>query len=350
MKPDPYAPVLKPGTALIDSHCHLDARAWDDDAGVDAVVARAHEAGVTHMVAIGSGYGFESANRAHAVSSRHETVVCSVGLHPHDASEYTEERLADMLALRSRVASLEGALLAPARSGRSIRAGHGSAEPSPAEELTGQRKREQSPIVENDGATLEKQPVLARQRQNWLPAVGAPSNPAGRARVVALGEMGLDYHYDYSPRELQRAAFRAQLTAARELGLPVIIHDRDSDGETLTILDEMRAFETGVLFHCYTGDVAYMQAITARGGYISIPGIVTFKNGDVMREVAATTPLDRLLIETDSPFLTPVPFRGRKNEPAFVGLVAVKVAEVRGMTPEGVAETAAANTRRYFGF
>ncbi|MSP55601.1 MAG: TatD family deoxyribonuclease [Myxococcales bacterium] len=280
MKPDPYAPVLAPGTALIDSHCHLDARAWDDDAGVDGVVARAHQAGVTHMVAIGSGYGFESANRAHAVASRHDRVVCSVGLHPHDASEYTEGRLADMLALRG-------------------------------------------------------------------PA-GTVNTRAGR--VVALGEMGLDYHYDYSPRDLQRAAFRAQLAAARELELPVIIHDRDSDGETLTILDDMRAFDTGVLFHCYTGDVGYMEAITGRGGYISIPGIVTFKNGDVMREVAARTPLDRLLIETDSPFLTPVPFRGRKNEPAFVGLVAVKVAEVRGMTPEAVAEAAAGNTRRYFGF
>lgn len=272
MKPIPPSPVAA-GTPLIDSHCHLDTRVWEDDAGVDAVVARAHASGVSHMVAIGSGYGFESANRAHAVASRHTAVLASAGLHPHDAREFTDERLADMLGLRSRGAG-----------------------------------------------------------------------------IVALGEMGLDYHYDYSPREEQRVAFRAQLAAARELGMPVIIHDRDSGGETLEILDAMGAWQTGVLFHCYTGDTAYMEAIVARGGYISIPGIVTFKNGDVMREVAAKTPADRLLIETDSPFLTPVPFRGQKNEPAFVGFVAARVAEVRGTTPEAVAVLAAENTRRFFGF
>ena len=270
MKPIPPSPVPL-GTPLIDSHCHLDSRVWEDDAGVDAVVARAAAAGVTHMVAIGSGYGFESANRAHAVASRHPNVAAAAGLHPHDAREFTDKRLADMLGLR----------------------GSGGG-------------------------------------------------------IVALGEMGLDYHYEYSPKDEQRAAFRAQLSAARELNLPAIIHDRDSGGETLAILDEMNAWETGVLFHCYTGDVAYMQAITARGGYISIPGIVTFKNGEVMREVAAKTPSDRLLIETDSPFLTPVPFRGQKNEPAFVGFVAAKVAEVRGTTPEAIAILAAENTRRYF--
>ena len=130
----------------------------------------------------------------------------------------------------------------------------------------------------------------------------------------------------------------------------MIIHDRESGGETLDVLDDMRAWDTGVLFHCYTGDVAYMQAITARGGLISIPGIVTFKNGDTMREVAAKAPIDRILIETDSPFLTPIPFRGRKNEPAYVGYVAAKIAEVRGTTPEAIAEVAAENTRRYFRF
>ncbi len=272
MKP-PEAPPVLPGTPLIDSHCHLDTRVWEDDAGVDAVVARAHAAGVSHMVAIGSGYGFQSAERAHAVATRHPNVRCAAGLHPHDASEFTDERLADMLALH-----------------------------------------QQGP------------------------------------GLVALGEMGLDYHYTYSPREAQRVAFRAQLAAAKELNLPVIIHDRESGGETLDILDDTAAWDTGVLFHCYTGDVAYMQAITERGGFISIPGIVTFKTGEVMREVAARAPIDRILIETDSPFLTPVPFRGRKNEPAYVGYVAAKVGEVRGMTAEAVAEIAAVNTRGFFRF
>lgn len=267
MTPAPHP--VPPGTPLIDSHCHLDTRVWETDEGVDAVVARAHAAGVTHMIAIGSGYGFESARRAHAVAARHPTVRFTAGLHPHDAAEYSDERLAELLALPG---------------------------------------------------------------------------------ILALGEMGLDYHYDYAPREAQRRAFAAQITAARERGLPIVIHDRESGGELLEMLDAMRAWETGVLFHCYTGDVAYMEAIVARGGFLSIPGIITFKNGDVMREVAARAPLDRILIETDSPFLTPVPFRGRKNEPGFVGYVAAKVAEVRGITPEAVARAAAENTRRFFRF
>lgn len=256
---------------LIDSHCHLDARAYGDDAGVDEAVARARAAGVDRMVTIGSGYGFESGARALAVAERHPDIVrASVGLHPHDAKLATDERFADMYALAA------------------------------------------SPLV------------------------------------VALGEMGLDYHYDSSPRDEQRAAFREQLRAARELSLPIIIHDRESAGETLAILDETRAWEIGVLYHCYTGDVAMMDAIVSRGGYISIPGIVTFKNGEVMREVAARVPADRLLVETDSPFLTPIPHRGRRNEPAYVALVAAKVAEVRGLPVDELSDVAAANTRRFF--
>lgn len=255
---------------MIDSHCHLDPRVWGDDAGVDAVVQRALDAGVAAMVAIGSGYGWESGERAVAVARRHSAVRASVGLHPHDAREFDEARL---------------------------------------------------------GAMMD----LAR----------APE-------VLALGEMGLDYHYDFSPREAQQRAFLAQLAAARELGKPVIIHDRESGGDTLAILDDARAWELGVLFHCYTGDVDYMEAIVARGGYISIPGIVTFKNADTLREVAARVPADRYLVETDSPFLTPVPYRGQRNEPRLVGLVAAAVARARGMSTEAVAAEAAQNTRRFY--
>lgn len=171
---------------------------------------------------------------------------------------------------------------------------------------------------------------------------------ADAPEVVALGEMGLDFHYDSSPRDEQRRVFRDQLRAARERQLPVIIHDRDSAGETLAILDDEGAWAGGVLYHCYTGDVAAMEAIVSRGGYVSIPGIVTFKNGDVMRDVAARVPADRLLLETDSPFLTPIPFRGRRNEPAYVAYVAQKVAEVRGADVAELSEQAAANTRRFF--
>jgi TatD DNase family protein len=258
---------------MIDSHCHLHTKAYGDDAGVDAAIARARAAGVERMVTIGSGYGFESASRALDTARRHpDCLRATVGLHPHDAKDFTDERFAELLALAA----------------------------SPA--------------------------------------------------VVALGEMGLDYHYDNSPRETQRAVFREQLRAARRMALPVVVHDRESDGETMAILDEERAWETGVLFHCYTGDVSMMEDIVGRGGLVSIPGIVTFKNADAMRAVAAVVPEDRFLIETDSPFLTPVPHRGRKNEPAYVPLVAAKIAELRGLTPEAVGELAALNTRRLFGW
>ena len=257
---------------MIDSHCHLDPRAYGDDAGVDAVVARALEAGVTAMVTIGSGYGFESAARAVAVARRHPRHLrASVGLHPHDASAFDDDAFARLLAL------------------------------------------------------------------------------ADAPEVVALGEMGLDFHYDTSPRDAQRTAFRAQLAAARARGMPVIIHDRESGGETLAILDDERAWNTGVLFHCYTGDVAYMEQIVERGGYVSIPGIVTFKNGDTMRQVAARVPADRLLLETDSPFLTPIPHRGTRNEPRHVTLVAAKVAEVRGTTVDALVTRTDANARAFFG-
>jgi len=162
--------------------------------------------------------------------------------------------------------------------------------------------------------------------------------------------MGLDFHYDNSPREQQREVFRSQIRWAKSLNKPIIIHDRDSDGETMAILDEEQAWEgRGVVYHCFTGDVATMQKIVARSGYVSIPGIVTFKNAESMREVARQVPLDRFFIETDSPFLTPVPFRGKRNEPARVGLVAEKVAELRDLTAEAVAQATWENASRFFG-
>jgi len=173
---------------------------------------------------------------------------------------------------------------------------------------------------------------------------------AENVRVVALGEMGLDFHYDNSPRDEQREVFRLQLRAADRLGLPVIIHDRSSDGETFRILLEEKSFENvGVVYHCYSGDVASMEEIVARGGYISIPGIVTFKNAGEMRDVARSTPMDRLFIETDSPFLTPVPFRGRRNEPARVVHVAECIAEARSVPLERVQEATWNNASRFFG-
>ena len=173
---------------------------------------------------------------------------------------------------------------------------------------------------------------------------------AADPKCVALGEMGLDFHYDLSPRDEQREAFRAQIRLAVALGKPIVIHDRDSDGETLRILDDEDAFSGArVLYHCFTGDRGAMAQIVARGGYVSIPGIVTFKNAEEMREVAATVPDDRLLVETDSPYLAPIPFRGKKNEPDKVVFVARKVAELRGVPEAGLARATSANTARFYG-
>ncbi len=157
-------------------------------------------------------------------------------------------------------------------------------------------------------------------------------------RVVAVGEAGLDYFYDQSPRPQQRRALRAQARLALAHDLPLIVHDRDSEGEVFDILSEEGAFlGAGVLWHCFTLDLAAMERIVDAGGHISLSGIVTFASAASLREVAARVPLDRLLIETDSPWLSPVPVRGRRNEPAHVAHVAACIAAERGVDTAALA-------------
>ena len=256
---------------LIDTHCHLDAHTYGDEAGVVDAIRRARAAGVRWLIHIASGYAPEVYQRAAALAAEQPNLWYVAGVHPHDASRWGPE-VAD--ALREAVAD---------------------------------------------------------------------------PRLVALGEMGLDFHYDMSPRDLQRQAFREQIRLALALRKPIVIHDRSSEGETLDILDDEGAFAVPVLYHCFTGDRAAMEAITARGGYVSIPGIVTFKNAEPMREVARTAPADRLLVETDSPYLTPIPHRGKRNEPAYVRFVAEKVAELRGVSVDALAQQVAVNAGRFFG-
>jgi len=148
--------------------------------------------------------------------------------------------------------------------------------------------------------------------------------------AVAIGEIGLDYHYDFSPRPIQQAVFRQQLTLALELALPVVIHTREATEDTFAILRE--AGPVRGVFHCFTGDLAMAQAALEIGFYISLAGIVTFPRAESLREVAAFVPADKLLIETDSPYLAPVPYRGKRNEPAYVGRVAETIAALRGVT------------------
>ena len=167
-------------------------------------------------------------------------------------------------------------------------------------------------------------------------------------RIVAVGEIGLDFHYDYSPRPQQREVFRRQVRLAREVGLPVIVHTREADEETAALLEEEGAGEVGGVIHCFTGGHELARRALALGFYISFSGIVAFPRSEVIQEVARTVALDRLLVETDAPFLAPPPHRGKRNEPAFVVDVARKVAAVREVSLEDVGRAAAANYARLF--
>jgi TatD DNase family protein len=165
--------------------------------------------------------------------------------------------------------------------------------------------------------------------------------------AAAIGEIGLDYHYDFSPRDVQEEVFRAQIALARRLSLPVIIHTREATEETFRILREERA-EHGV-FHCFTGDAAMARAALDLGFHLSFAGIVTFPRAEALREAARLVPPDRLLVETDAPYLAPVPYRGKRNEPAFVAQVVDRLAEVRGVPPADLASATTANFHAVFG-
>jgi len=170
--------------------------------------------------------------------------------------------------------------------------------------------------------------------------------PAAHPKVVGIGETGLDFHYDLSPRDIQERVFRAHIAASHATGLPLIIHAREADSEIARILDEERP-PPGVL-HCFSSGRALAEAALALGFYISISGIVTFKNADELRAIVRDLPLDRLLVETDGPYLAPVPYRGRRNEPAFVAATAAAVAVLKGIEPEQLAAATSANFFRLF--
>jgi TatD DNase family protein len=185
------------------------------------------------------------------------------------------------------------------------------------------------------------------------------NDPAAAPRAVAaavsaqpltrgLGEIGLDYHYDFAPRQAQQQVFREQIRLARERRLPIVIHTRDADDDTCAILREERAGEIGGVFHCFTGDRDMARRALDLEFHLSLAGIVTFPRALELHEVAKMVPLDRLLIETDSPYLAPVPHRGTRNEPARVVHVAERIAELRGVDVEVVAAAALANFRRLF--
>jgi TatD DNase family protein len=167
-------------------------------------------------------------------------------------------------------------------------------------------------------------------------------------RVVAVGETGLDFHYDHSPRDVQEGAFRRSLRIARAAGKPVVVHVREADAVCANVFRGEGVPEAGGVIHCFTGDAVSVRAYLDLGLYVSVAGIVTFRTAEAIREAVRIVPRDRLLIETDSPFLAPVPFRGKRNEPAHVVETARKVAELWGVTAEEVGEVTSENTRRLF--
>ena len=252
---------------LIDSHCHLDFP--DFSAELDAVVARAHAAGVERMVTISTRVRRQA--ELLAIAERFPDVFCSVGTHPHYAHEELDVTAAD-LAARSRA-----------------------------------------------------------------------------AKVVALGEAGLDYHYDNSPREAQERGFRTHIAAARETGLPLVIHSREADDDTARILEEeMGKGRFTAVLHCFTGGRDLARRAVALGHFVSFTGILTFKNSDALRAIAAELPADRILVETDAPYLAPGKWRGKRNEPAYVVETTKVLAETRGVSFDEIGRQTTANFYRLF--
>lgn len=254
---------------LIDSHAHLDLDDYQGD--LDAVIARARDAGLVRVVCVGLWRGPGDFGNALALADRDPRFfAATIGIHPHEAARVPEEDWA-------------------------------------------------------------RHDALARD-----------------PRVAAVGETGLDFHYDHSPRDVQEAAFRRSLRTARAAGKPVVIHVREADPACLRVLREEGVPEAGGVIHCFTGDAPAARAYLDLGLYVSVAGIVTFKTAEPIREAVRIVPRDRLLVETDSPFLAPIPFRGKRNEPAHVLETARKVAELWGAPLEEVAARTAENTRRLF--
>ena len=250
---------------LVDSHCHLD---YFTDAEIEAILARAREAGVGRMVSIGTRVA--QAATVKALTDRFPDVLGTVGVHPHNAGE------------------------------------------------------------------PEGMPTTAE-------IVALADHP----RIIGIGECGLDYFYDKAPREAQQEGFRRHIRAARETGLPVCIHARQADGDILAILREET--EAGgsfpFLLHCFSSGAELARGALEMGGYLSFSGILTFPKSPEIRAIAAEAPADRILVETDSPYLAPVPLRGKRCEPGYVAHTAKVLAETRGT---GIAEIEATTTENFF--
>ena len=252
---------------LFDTHAHLNAHQFADD--LPAVIERAREAGVNHMVVVG--FDRQTIEIAMDLVEKYDFLYASIGWHPVDAIDMTDEDLA------------------------------------------------------------------------WIEELAA------HPKVVALGEMGLDYHWDKSPKDVQKEVFRKQIRLAKKLKLPIVIHNREATGDIIEILKEENAAEVGGIMHCFSGSAETALECIKMNLYISLGGPVTFKNAKKPKEVAKVVPLDKLLIETDCPYLAPHPYRGKRNEPAYVKLVAQEIAALKELEFEEVARATTENPKRVFG-
>lgn len=167
-------------------------------------------------------------------------------------------------------------------------------------------------------------------------------------KIVGIGEMGLDYHWDKSPKDVQKDLFKKQIELAKRVNLPIIIHNREATEDCVAILKEMHAEKIGGIMHAFSGDESVADEIIDMNFYVSLGGPVTFKNAQLPKDIAVHVPIDRLLVETDAPYLTPHPYRGKRNEPAYVKLVAEKIAELRQISYEELARTTSENAKRLF--
>ena len=249
---------------LVDSHCHLDDRQFDEDR--EAAIERARAAGVELFMAIGTGNGPPDLEAAVRLAERYPFMVATVGVHPHDAAKATPD-------------------------------------------------------------TLDRLRELAQH-----------------SKVKAIGEIGLDYHYDFSPRDVQRAVFEQQLAIAAEAGKPVVIHTREAWDDTVDLLRSH--WRGGGIMHCFTGNEHQARQALDLGLHLAFGGVLTFPKAEEVRQAARITPADRLLVETDCPYLAPVPHRGKRNEPAFLPDTVRRLAEVRAASPEEIAAQTTLNFER----
>lgn len=183
---------------------------------------------------------------------------------------------------------------------------------------------------------------FSQEKYEWIKELSA------HPKVVAIGEMGLDYHWDTSPKDVQKDVFKQQIALAKYVQMPIIIHNRDATEDVIKVLQEEDAADVGGIMHCYNDSVDYVDTCLQMNFYISLGGPVTFKNAPLPKEVAAHVPLDKLLIETDAPFLAPHPNRGKRNEPAYVAYVAEQIAHIRGISVEEVHKVTTENAKRVF--